>query len=703
VKGDPIRELVIQPDDVTVAEGEAIEFQVFAKRGERLQPLQTIDGLQLLVANPVIANADKLDLRVTGLKKGKTQVAAKFGSRRALAQLTVSPPVKPPPPPAAPVGLRFIPDLFRLEIGTPGDSIRVVQVNSDGTQEDVDHLVQLEPREPKDVIEIESSASGPVVRPRRIGQTQIDATLGTLKTDKPLLIDVAEAFPDQAQLRVLPPGLQLEVGQTGRFARVEVMPPNGRSPVRVPFKVTATPNQNFEVLPDGSIRALLPGQAVCNLTADDPSGKFEGLTTSATVEVTDPNATPPGNRGGGGLSQTDRRRRLVVSGPSETTVGAEVALRVESIIGSNSQDVTSQAQLALVAGGEELAEAQPGGVIVAKGPGRLSVRARLNDLTSTPHEIVIRPVDKNFERLELEVARGRMAVGESRSYRLWGHPLNGGARQDLTNSVTEETTEVERPQMRLTMLLPSPGTQVVAHQPGVLAGRQPGQFSLQATLGDRLSTDPITLEVTGPIEAPERLKVEPEQLQMLAGETTPPLKVLVSSSGDRSFRELDPSQAEIVLSDPEVLEARVPGQFVALKPGVATIRVSFQGLTQNIPVTVKFNPFASISLDKNPTLADNALTVSLSVAANTTDASLEYRCLLPGGADTNAAESHWVPAQREGGKLVANLKSPGIPTQRGVDHFSLVIEAKNLKTGQIDRYPYAFKLFTGQTEPSPAK
>ena len=111
------------------------------------------------------------------------------------------------------------------------------------------------------------------------------------------------------------------------------------------------------------------------------------------------------------------------------------------------------------------------------------------------------------------------------------------------------------------------GTQVVVHRAGAIVGRQPGQVKLRAELGSKLSTEPITLEVVGPIEAPERLRVEPDKVQVLAGETTPQFKVLVASTGDKQFRELDPAQAEFTISDSDVLESKSPGQFAAKKPG----------------------------------------------------------------------------------------------------------------------------------------
>ncbi len=698
VRLDPIQELVIQPSDATVEEGQTIDFQVFARRGGRLQPLQALDGVELFVANPVLASPEKSDLRVAGLKVGKTQVGAKFGSRRAVAQLTVTPRQIPKLPDARAVGLRFIPDLFRLEMGTPGDSIRVVRVLADGTEEDVDHLVTLSVRDPQDVIEIENSKSGPIVRPKRIGQTQIDASLDTLRTQKPLLVDVAEKIAQQARLRTLPPTLQLEVGQTGSFQRAEVLPASGRNPIPVPFKVSATPNQVFEVLPDGSIRAKSsPGQAVCTVTANDPEGKYEGLSTSVSVEVTDPNRP--------GVEESISKPRLVVTGPSEMTVGAEVNVRVQIDAGSRATDVTSRAQLVLVAGEETLAEVRPGGVILAKGPGRLHVQARLDEMTSAPHEIVIRPVDKDFERLELEVARGRMAEHETRAYQLWGYPRGGGTRQDLTKLVTEDESNQSLPHMRLQTLLPNAGTKVVEHRPGTLTSRQPGRFSLQARLGERLATETIALEIFGgPPDAPERMRIEPDQLQLLVGETTPPLKVLVASQGDRTFRTLDPSVAEVTTSNSEILQAKDGGQFTALKPGQAKIKVVYGGLEQSVPVTVKFNPFANIAVD-DPKFADSTLTVNLTVTTNATDAQLEYRATLPNSDGRRGTETNWVAAEREGNQLSVSFRSPKIPLIRGQQYYTVMIEAKNLKTGTIERRPFAFRLkpISGDSKPAVEK
>lgn len=689
VEADSITDLVIQPDTAAVAEGETIDFQVFARRAGRLQPLQTIDGVELSTADPVIATADGTELRVSGVKAGKTQVSARYGTRRAVAQLTVTPRQRPAAPPATPVRLRFLTDFRQMDLGYPGDPVRVVRVLSDGTEEDVDHLVTLSVREPKDVIQIEQTASGPVVRPRKVGQTQIDATLGDLQTQRPFLVEVAPRIPRQHELRARPATLQVAVGDVGYFTRADILPATGDTPIPVQFKLSATPNKFVEIRPDNSVRGLAVGTAVVTLTADDPEGKYTGIATSATVEVVDPTQTSVGTSTPGSTPAIPPE--LTLSGPSETSVGAEIQMGVELVQGGQSTDVTNRAQLVLVTGDEAFAKVLPGGVIQAKAPGRITVQARHNDLTSAPQQIVIRPVAE-FARLELEVARGRMGVGENRAYKVWGHPRGGGARQDLTRLVTDDKSNTTQPNLVLQTVEPNPGTQVVAHRPGSFSGQQPGKFSAQARIGQNLTSETAVIEVVGDIPRPERMRVEPDRLELRTGEQTPRIKVLVASAGDHNFREIDASLAEVTSSNPEVLQPGDPGVFTANRPGQARISVKYQGLEQSIPVLVRYNPFVQIEVGRDPKFVDSTLTVDLTVTANTNSVDLEYRSTLPNSNGRAEEESNWVKADKNGNQQVANLRSPKIPLVRGQNHYSIVIEARNAKSGEVERHPFSFRI-----------
>jgi len=748
---DSIDDLVITPDVTSIAEGASVDYQVFARRTGRLQPLLPDDGVELTVANPVIADSQESPFHVKGLKSGKTQVTAQYGSYRAVSQLTVDPRRVPVAPVADGESLRFVTIASIMDLTDPGDRIRVAKVLSDGTEQDVDNLVKLTVRDPQDVAEIDQTADGPVVRPKKIGQTLVDASLGDLSTQTPMLVYVGPRVPRDQEMRVSPSSLYLRVGETKRFSKAEILHGSGGDPISVPFQVTAEPNNVIEVLPDGTIKGMAPGNAVVTLTANDPDGKYSSAAKSASVQVgdlSDASSLPdplktaqntthsvdtrvgkgngkghgagpgaghgtgvghgtgrrPGNNGGTktGSSTTGTRRELVLSGPTETNVGADVQMRVKSVVNGQSSDVTDRAQMVLVAGDEALAEARPGSVIRAKAPGRIQIQARLDDLTSAPHELQIRPIAK-FERLELEIAQRRMTVGEQRSYKIWGYPRGGGARQDLTRLVSMDLSAGDQPSLQLKTLEPNSEAHIVEHRPGSIIGKQAGRFNAQARLGDDLKSEQVTLDIVGDVPSAVRMQVQPSRIDLRMGDETPPIEVQVVLQGDSNFRTIDPSLVETTSSDPEVLKLKEPGLFSAIKPGQTRIKVTYEGMEQTIPVTVKFNPFASIEISSDPKFDSSTMSVDLTVIANSSAVDLDYRTLLPGSHGGQDDESKWVRADKDGNQSIAKLHSPKIPLVKSQNFYSVVIESKNLKTGEIEKLPFQFRLVSTSSKPAVTK
>lgn len=758
VEEDHVTELVIKPDNSSVTVGESVDYQVFARREGRLQPLKSIDGVELSVANPVVATAK--DFRLTGLKAGKTQVIVTNGTDRAVAQLKVVPRTQPVAPPATAERLRFVTNMSQMELSDPGCPVHVVRVLADGTEENADQLVKLTIREPKDLVEIESTPQGLMIRPKKPGQTEIDATLGDLRTTKPFLVEVSPDTPRKPKMRVGPESLRIIVGQTSEFSKAEIVPPSGSAPVAIPFQVTTADKSTIEIRQDNSIRGLAPGTAVVKVTANDKEGKYPGMTCSATVEVVDPVSPPSkgsqsaksgstngmsgqkkgdqGSQKGGrdpkagnnnskqaqnpsksGNSQSNSgnnqsqssqngstrgnsgnkaqppnlTQELVLSGPSETNVGAEVQMQVELIVGRQSSVVTKHAELIMAAGDEKLAEVMPGGVIHAKAPGRIRVQARLNDLTSASQEILIRPIAV-FDRLELELPKLRFGIGEVMEYQLWGYPRGGGARQNLTLLVTDDQLKTSSPQIRL-KALDSSAPSVVIHQPGSLTGKRNGRFSMQAQLGDKLTSPVANLEVIGDLKIPDRIQIQPNRIEVFSGSDTPPIKVRITSPGDKNPVTLDSSLVALSDFDSEILNPKENGIFEAMKPGVTKIKVSCRGVEQLLPVTVKYNPFWMIEVGREPKFANSTLTVDLVVKAPTPpdDFQYQYRVVLPRINDRPVEETSWIDADKVGDQLVTKLPTPKMPIgQRDNHYYSVVIEARDLRTGKIDRRPYSFRI-----------
>lgn len=286
VELDRILELVILPNDMTVAESESVDYQIMARREGRLQPLEDVDGVELTVDNPEIA-AEK-DLRVSAIKPGKTQVVAKYGNLRTVAELTVTQRSRSVETAALPKGLRFLSDILQIELGDSAGQVQVVRVLSDGREENVDGHVTLKVRGSQDVVEVEPTTDGALIHPKKVGNTRLEASLGNLRAQRPFFVEVLPQTPRQPELRARPESLRILVGETKQFRRAVILPVSSGRPIPVPFTVTATPNKFIEVGSDGSIRGLAAGTAVVTITADDPEEKYAGIENSAIVEVVEP-------------------------------------------------------------------------------------------------------------------------------------------------------------------------------------------------------------------------------------------------------------------------------------------------------------------------------------------------------------------------------------------------------------------------------
>lgn len=288
VELDRILELVIQPEEMTLGEGESLDYQIMARRNGRLQPLEVADGIQVTVDNPQIAK--EKDLLVTAIQVGKTQVIAKYGNLKAQARLSVTTRARPVEQPATSKGLRFLSDFLQIELGDAAGQVHVARVLSDGREEDVDGLVNLAVQGPQDVVEIEPTADGLVIQPKKVGNVRIEASLGDLRSQRPFLVDILPQTLRQPELRAHPESLRIHVGETKKFPKAMILPVSSGRPIPVSFSVTATPNKFIEVDPDGAIRGLAAGTAVVTITAEDSGGKYAGIENSAIVEVVDPNS-----------------------------------------------------------------------------------------------------------------------------------------------------------------------------------------------------------------------------------------------------------------------------------------------------------------------------------------------------------------------------------------------------------------------------
>lgn len=678
VHDNAISALVIRPPDARIGVGDTLDYLVFARRGGRLVPVSSVDGVRLSVGNSVVASQPG-SMRVRGETEGTTEVVAQLGNQQARARLRVGPRTTPIVPPSRPVALRIRPDTFQLELGTPGAPVRVVRLNSDGSTDEVAHLAEIT-ASPTGIVEIQDTPSGPVMTPKSIGQTQIHAKLGDLQTQTPMLVDVTDELPGRARVVVRPNTVRVNVGQRETLSRVAVIPARGGSAIELPYKITATPNNFFAIENDQVIRGLAEGQALANVTIDSPNSKYDGQSNTVIVQVSDP-ATH---------RILTNESDLELRGPTVTSEGTEVAYRVDLVDGASGQEVTNEATLVLAVGDDEFAELQPGCRLIAKKPGTVNVRARYDGRISNTIRLRIDPIARTFERLELAINTDPIGVGETRNYQVWGYPENGGPRQNLTRLITTDRQHQTRPHMRFNVLEPNSSTNVATHDSPKLIGRNPGKVSLQAAIGDRLVSNREEVSVVGVIRDPIDLRVEPDSITSRVGEMTPPLKVLVRTRGDRRYRELDPELARYVSLDTDTIGPveDTTGRFTAKRPGNTRIRVSYEGLQTGANVTVVADRFQQVELGL-PKFDENTFTVPITVRTDRVAGGLEYRVYRPG--DELPAERGWQDTTAQNDQQFVKLTSPQFNLVEN-NLFRVVIEARDKRSKVIDRYPYAFRL-----------
>ncbi len=340
VTDEVLTDLRIEPARAVIHPGQPLVYQVTGLRGGRRRVLGPEHGVQLFVDNHDVAQVID-DLAVRANSPGRTSVVASVGGQRAGASLEVTSGRGPGggdvliggtdsityygpgggywssgrggywdngyryfdgdrwiygpdyiedvfiPPPADPLGLRFDPELLRLSPNSPPTLVRVFERLADGRLgREVTAEENLEITEPPGVVALERTANGPRLRPVAQGQVRLGARLGNLTAD-PLFVHVGNLAPGLARLLVAPDPLTLWSGQTGTFGGVMIDPGGGQLPLEIDYRVTSATNPGVVSLAgDRTIRALSEGATQVVVTAVNPGGAFDGLSTAATVQVT---------------------------------------------------------------------------------------------------------------------------------------------------------------------------------------------------------------------------------------------------------------------------------------------------------------------------------------------------------------------------------------------------------------------------------
>jgi len=675
VSDQPWSELRIEPQQATLAEGEQTAFLVFAKRGLNERALTAEDGVQFGLSNTSAARVRE-GFAVAGTSPGFTTVTARLGALQAEAKLTVTAadrPEPPPAPPSVPLGLRFVPDLLSLQLGTPGASVRVVKVLDGGREEDVDHRTIMTFDGPSDVAEMTWTASGPVFKPLKLGTTRVSAAYEGHTTRSPLMIEVVDV-PEDVRLDVRPNPIILNVEETKEFQQARILFGRGGTPVAVDYRVESADAAIVAVDNGRTMRGAGPGETRVKVTPVGVDAKFANLSVTVSVQV---NAS----------EGADPQARLVLSGPSQTTLGATAEFTVQLVGDAGARDVTSDgANLVLdrESAHSGLAEILPGGRLVSKKKGVANVKARYQDLISDPVMLRIDPAAGKFDRLEIEIDQKPLAVGQRRPYRLWGHPLGGGPKQDLTNSVTTEAGETGKFRVAL-RAAPGSNGEVAAHEPPMVIGKSPGNCHMAAMQGE-LRSEVVELEVVDGVLQGLALVAEPATISVRVGQPAPPVRVLAREPGAPTARQVD---VELESQDLAILapSPSVPGQWVGQAVGRTQLVAALGNQRVSVDVVVITDPFQNVTIGDASWSDFGTFSVPITVQGTVVD-DMEYRVLTA----NSPSEDGWKPIPRTQHGVEIELQSPSLPMGPENLVYHLILEARTKGSDKMQRYPCSFRL-----------
>lgn len=424
------------------------------------------------------------------------------------------------------------------------------------------------------------------------------------------------------------------------------------------------------------MRGLSAGQAQVRVTPVDVGEQYEDLSANVTIVIEDDEGVGP------------VPLELVLTGPSQTTELAEVEYRAELVGGPVPRDVTDDgAKLVLDLDQQSLAEVQPGCNLIAKSRGTINVRARYNELISNVLQLSIYP-PRELERVELEIDRRTLSVGESCPYRVWGYPLGGGPRHDLTGQAVAYPAAAAQsiPQVAIRVLEPS-GGDIVSHSPPEVVARSVGKFQLAASLPPDLLSRVVDVEIVLPPSG-GGLRVIPRSITVYVGESTPEIVASVRPTTGGEGRHVEAqcvSENEaLVAEDPQI-----PGRFVGKAVGKTRIRATFGDLEPAfVDVTVKGDPFWTITLreeiDPRP---GKRFAVTVDVEASLRpDIGLEYRLSVA----NHPEGGRWVSPTVAGDFLKASLTSPDILEGPGDARYNLLIEARDKDGAMLGSHPLSF-------------
>jgi hypothetical protein len=339
--------------------------------------------------------------------------------------------------------------------------------------------------------------------------------------------------------------------------------------------------------------------------------------------------------------------------------------------GSDGPDVTADPKLQIGEPGDvaKVEMTADGPVFKAVKQGQANVTAKLGDLTS------IAPLVVDVGGEVAAAGGGRLVVAPDPLI-LWSGETGrlGSVRVDPGNGQTSMPVEYK-------VTVPE-GQGVVSVDGDKIRGLAVGNSQLTV-----VPVDPqfqgLSATVSVQVGAADKLSIEPADITLQVGETTPLVAVSAKGPDGAAYQApalVESQDASVLVATPEN-----PGHFLAKAPGRTQLKANYKGVDVFSTVTVSGKRFAEVKT--TPNAGEKDFDVTVEVLAASSEGPLEYRVYVAG----ETPPENWVANQPQGDQRRAVLQSPRLSYGAAGSLYHLVIEARDTATKTVQQYPLTFR------------
>jgi hypothetical protein len=203
------------------------------------------------------------------------------------------------------------------------------------------------------------------------------------------------------------------------------------------------------------------------------------------------------------------------------------------------------------------------------------------------------------------------------------------------------------------------------------------------------ATDPqykgLSTTVAVQVDNPDTLSIEPADMTLQVGETTP----LVTVTGKGPDGATYQAPALVESQDEKVLVAtpEAPGHFQAKAMGQTQLKATYKGANVFATVTVTGKRFVDVKITPNMKEKEKDFDVTVEVLAAASEGPLEYRVYTEG----DTPKDTWTPNEPQGESRRVVLTSPKLAYGPPGTLYHLMLEARDAATQTVQQYPVTLR------------